>query len=78
MKHVSIEQQLDLVKKLKECYLYYADIEYRAPVKTDGFTDGLDNMRRAADFIESIATQAKAGAEDIGERWAAIENLFNP
>jgi len=76
LKYVSIEQQLDLVKKLRNYELYIADIEFSAPIKTPGMMEGLDNVRRAADFIESLAKGAMAGATEIGTRWAAREALF--
>lgn len=76
MKYVSIEQQLDIVEKLRNYELYIADIEFSAPIKTPGMMEGLDNVRRAADFIESLAKGAMAGATDIGTRWAAREALF--
>jgi len=76
LKYVSIEQQLDIVKKLRNYELYIADIEFSAPIKTPGMMEGLDNVRRAADFIESLAKGAMAGATEIGTRWAAREALF--
>ena len=76
IKYISIEHQLDLVKKLRKYELYIADIEFRAPIKTTGIMEGLDHVRRATDFIESLANGTMAGATDIGTRWAAREALF--